>query len=449
MDHPNTVFFIPSGDCFGKAADACFLVYSPLTSKSFLALPDEAKRLSQLLTEGRSDDEVIRQILPPQGVVEKLMSRVEPEMTSIELLLNERCNFNCSYCYSAGNRSTAELTMPSIEPAIRYIRSCAGKHDQSTVSVTFIGGGEPLLSWDLVRNVTELSLKLQETDGITTQWVLVTNGSLFTDEQIEFCKKHDFEIQFSFEILERIQNQQRQAFSVVSANLKKALAAGCRVYIRSTITEKNVDLLPEMAEVCLREYPGVRLVGCEPVTDENMGKDPERTKRFYDRYFSSYQAACRILADSDLTFSSSSSRSLRQIRKRFCGPMFCLQANGEILSCTHFSSPDCADFREFHYGSIRDGKVEFSLPDFRRIYPDSLPDECSRCWARWNCGGGCINQRYMYSSEIFNIICEERKRMLRFEILHALEKQYHKTTGKDFISSIASQLPDSPAGDPT
>ena len=433
------VYFIPAGDYFGKTAESCFLVFSPLKNKSFLVLPDEEKRLSKLLQEGESDD-IIRQILPAPEEIDKFAYHVEPEMTAAELLLNERCNFHCSYCYSAGNRSKAELTMAQIEPVIRFIHSCAVKHSQEKVSVTFIGGGEPLLSWDLIQKTAEFSQKLQEADKIRTVWLLVTNGSLLTDEQLAFCKDHDIEIQFSFDILERIQNFQRQSFSIVSANLKKALKAGCRIYIRSTITDANVDLLPEMAETCLREYPTVDMIGCEPVTNEQMAKDPVYVKSFYDRYFASYREACRVLENSAISITSSSSRSIRQLRKRFCGPMLCLQAEGQILSCAHFSSPKSPDFEAFHYGCIKDGKVEFSLPDFYRIYPDSLPEECAKCWARWNCGGGCNNQRYMYKKEIFDIICEERKRMLRYEILRSLGKQYFKTTGQDFIASIAGQL---------
>ena len=43
-----------------------------------------------------------------------------------------------------------------------------------------------------------------------------------------------------------------------------------------------------------------------------------------------------------------------------------------------------------------------------------------------SCGGGCGNHRYMCSKEVFDIICEERKRILRFEILRSLGKQFSK-----------------------
>lgn len=433
------VYFIPAGDYFGKDADSCILVYSPFTGKSFLAFPAEAQRLEKLLQEGKSD-EILQQILPDSSLVEEFDSAIVPEMTSLELLLNEKCNFNCSYCYSAGNRSKAELTMPLIEPAIRFIRSCAQKHSQDKVSVTFIGGGEPFLSWDLVQETVAFSEKLQTTDNIRTSWLLVTNGSLITDEKLEFCKEHDIEIQFSFDILERIQNLQRQDFSIVSANVKKALEAGCRIYIRSTITEASVDLLPEMAEVCLREYPDAGIIGCEPVSDETMAVDPVRTQQFYNRYFAAYQKACRILEGSNITMSLSSSRALQKLRKRFCGPMFCLQSEGKILACAHFSSPENPNFGKFHFGSIKNGEVEFSMDNFNRIYPASLPEECSRCWARWNCGGGCNNHRFMCSKEVFDIICAERKKILRFEILSALGKQFSKASGKDFVSEIAAKI---------
>ena len=92
--HP--VYFVPAGDYFGESSEKCYLVYSPLVNKSFLVLPEEKDRLSELLEKNETDDAVIRQILPDQARINRFQAAVKPEMTSIELLLNERCNFHCS-----------------------------------------------------------------------------------------------------------------------------------------------------------------------------------------------------------------------------------------------------------------------------------------------------------------------------------------------------------------
>lgn len=436
----NFVYYIPAGDYFDHEPQACFLVYSPLKLKSFLALPAEVERIRELLESEHSNDELFKTLLPETSVYERYTSVIIPEMTSMQLLLNERCNFNCSYCYSAGSRSDTELSIAQIESALKFIHECAKKHSLDTVSVTFIGGGEPMLSWDLVTATVHLSQKLAAADSIKTKWVLVTNGSIFSDAQIEFCCEHNFEIQFSFEILERIQNLQRKSFNLVSSNLKKVLAAGANVYIRSTITEDNVDLLPEMAAECLKEYPGVSVIGCEPVSDPLQMTDPQKAKAFYDRYFASYQAACNLLAGTKLTLSSSSSRVLHKLRRRFCGPMFVVSPEGELISCAHYSSREMPEFQNFHYGSIKNEQINISSDKFKTIYPDELPVECQNCWARWNCGGGCPNQRLIYNTEVFNVICDARKQILRHELLRVIGEQYTKTTGKDFKSTISKML---------
>ena len=434
------VYFIPAGDYFGKTEDACFLVYSPFAGKSFLALPNESERLSHLPEGKRHEDAIFRQLLPEQKHMEQMSMHAMPEMTSMELILNEKCNFNCPYCYSAGSRSSSELSGEHIEAGIRFIHECALKHARKDVEITFIGGGEPLLSWDLIESAVAFSSAIRKDDCINTKWGLITNGSLFTDEKIAFCKEHGFEIQFSFEILERIQNLQRNSFDIVSNNLKKVLAAGCNAYVRSTITEANVDLLPEMAETCLRDYPGVKHLGCEPVTDENMAKNPERMRSFFNRYFESFLTSYPIWANTDLCLSSSSTRSRKRIRKRFCGPILVLQTNGEFVSCAHFSSPQIPGFQDFRYGCIRNNKIEISKDDFYRIYPDTLPDKCNTCWARWNCGGGCNNHRYLFSEEAFDIVCEARRKLLRLELLYTLERKFKTANGRDFKASITAIL---------
>ena len=46
----------------------------------------------------------------------------------------------------------------------------------------------------------------------------------------------------------------------------------------------------------------------------------------------------------------------------------------------------------------------------------------------------------MYSREVFDIICEERRKILLFEVLRSLEKQYAQSTGKDFVASIRTLI---------
>ena len=270
--------------------------------------------------------------------------------------------------------------------------------------------------------------------------MLVTNGSLFNDSQICFCREHNFEIQVSFEILERIQNQQRGSFDIVSENIKKLEQAGFSLYLRSTITESNVDLLPEMIETCIREYPTVKLVGCEPVVDPGMIDTPQKARDFNARYLASYKEACKIADSHGITIHSSNAKAIRSIKQRFCGPILALTPEGNIVSCATYSSPKTKGFDSFCYGTIQGGEVKLSEDDFQKIYLEKLPDECQECWARWNCGGGCANHRFVYSPEIFKALCEARCEMLRFELFRALQHQFKKTTGMDLVDTISKKL---------
>ena len=147
----SSIYFIPVGDYFNFAAEDCYLVYSPLRNSFFLVLPEEAMRISASIQDGSiGSNPKLATLLPPADLVERLEKPLTMDHFSIELLLNERCNFHCSYCYSASSRSNAQLSIEQIKAAIQHVHSCAQQKGQKEVKVTFIGGGEPMLSWNLV-----------------------------------------------------------------------------------------------------------------------------------------------------------------------------------------------------------------------------------------------------------------------------------------------------------
>src|SRR5512133_3016881 len=146
--------------------------------------------------------------------MENLQYPVIPKVTSpgdystLSLLLNYKCNFSCSYCYSAKGRSTQEISIPSVKPMLDYFID--GKRLEKRELTIFIsGGGEPLLSWDTLKFTLEYSDKLALEQGFKMKYLLMTNGSLLSDPMIECLEKHKVNVCISFEILEEIQDLQR------------------------------------------------------------------------------------------------------------------------------------------------------------------------------------------------------------------------------------------------
>lgn len=437
----NNIYVVPAGKYFGKSDDACFLVFSPLANVFFLSLPQEVEKLEQILDAGENDDTLNKLLNQNMPLKDDIIESYDTACT-LHLLLNEKCNFHCKYCYSAEGRSSAELSMEQISTTLNYFLSS----ERSAVkerTVMFMGGGEPVLSWDKLEQSTLLAKEIASKNEVKVYFSLTTNGSVLNDKMIAFLKEHDFTVQISFEVLPDVQDDQRGMNEVVAQNLKRLLKANISNYVRSTITANNVDRIPEMVEYCQTHFPEVNKLSCQHVVDPDYFKSIEVVDDFFDRYFKSFTLATEQAKKTDLQIRSSSSHLVNySMRQKFCKDLICLTAHGTLTTCPDVSSPKEKDYNKSIFARIENDGIIFDDDAFKRLTNGSIHSikKCQTCWAKWNCGSGCPSSRRVYSEEIFDSICNFYKRMLCHSLMNELSMKFTAATGKDFYSEIASKL---------
>lgn len=421
----NNIFYIPVGNYFGKAAEACYLVYAPLKNQFFL-------------TRDPAHDP-----LPPLDAEEPAPQEVTTDsFVTLHLLLNEKCNFHCSYCYSAQGRSDAELTMEQIEPVLRWFLSKERTAPKKR-TVMFMGGGEPVLSWKKLVEATLLAEAIGREEGVQVGFQLTTNGSLMTEEMLEFLKEKRFRVQVSFEVLPDVQEAQRGVYQRVADNIVRLGAKGIDHYIRATITPANQERIREMVEWCHVHFPDTKKLSCQQVVDADYFATPQIVHDFFRRYFESFKEGEQLAKKYGIELRSSSSHLLDyQQRERFCYNLAVLTPYGTLTTCPDVSSPQEKDYPSAVFGEVKDGKVVFEDEAFRRLTRGSIRyyDTCRECFARWNCGSGCPSSRRVYREEIFDAVCDHYRAMLTESLMQRLAERYQKSTGKDLFQSIGQQL---------
>lgn len=92
-------------------------------------------------------------------------------MPSLKIRLGSKCNQNCKFCHS--NKGDEYKFNPKIIPFIKY-------NDFSTISYS---GGEPLLYWDIIKLLIETFPNRSHT--------IVSNGSLFNEDILNYCIKYN------------------------------------------------------------------------------------------------------------------------------------------------------------------------------------------------------------------------------------------------------------------
>ena len=102
------IYAIPVGEYFDKEVEACYLVYSPLANVFYLSLPNEVIQLQENL-EAEKTTPLLNKLLDQSAFNDFGNNEVSIDsFCTLHLLLNEKCNFHCKYCYSAEDLPSAE-----------------------------------------------------------------------------------------------------------------------------------------------------------------------------------------------------------------------------------------------------------------------------------------------------------------------------------------------------
>lgn len=428
----SNIFPITAGSYFGIRDENLYLVYAPLSDNALVATPDNVEEMENYLKDiSRVTDpniiETMESLLDYDP--EKLTPRLDsPDLFNrLAILPNNVCNFNCSYCYSAPGRSGKVIGKDVLKASLDHFIDPARIKPPNKLFIAILGGGEPLLSWDLVTFILDYSTTLATRYGYTLDFSLVTNGSIMNDEIIQKLKNHPVEVSVSFEILEEIQNKQRGHYELVCKNIDSLIANGLAPKLRSTITPDNVTLQKQMVGEVINRFPGVGEVMFEFVTDAESFCSPNDIKAFYDNYIEHFFEACNMGLEKGLKIDCSAARNFNILVERFCPGEFALTPEGDISMCTRISSPLDKGYDDCVYGKIDEtGNVQLNYEQFGKLADENVhsKEKCKSCFAKWHCGGGCMAQKYVYKDDILDLICEFTRSFTKRMILEKLEKQY-------------------------
>ena len=305
----NEIFPIPAGEYFGKDAESLYIVYSPFTDNALMVTREYVEMMEQYLATPEKRTELPGDVVEAMDALTDFDHRLKPapladdplHYTRMAILPNNVCNFRCSYCYSAHGRSGKVISKEMLKAALDHFIDNRRVEPSNKLAISILGGGEPMLSWDLVKFIIEYSNERSTAMGFRGMDInLVTNGSIFTQEMIDTLKKYKVPVSISFEILEEMQNLQRGHYEKVCQNIDWIISEGIRPQLRACITEANISLMKRMIEEVLTRFPGTREVMMEYVTDPEKMTDPMQVRHFYEQYLENFFEAHDYAAEHGL-----------------------------------------------------------------------------------------------------------------------------------------------------
>lgn len=107
----------------------------------------------------------------------------ETDGVELNLLITNRCNLNCNYCFAKTSYLGSQTLTPEfIDQTFDFF-----EHHQKKVKKIILFGGEPLLAIDCIKDL----IKIMKRRQVTLQaFMLITNGTRITGDIADFLREH-------------------------------------------------------------------------------------------------------------------------------------------------------------------------------------------------------------------------------------------------------------------
>jgi uncharacterized protein len=186
-------------------------------------------------------------LLVPAGA-EPCLPPETPTTLNAWLHVTNACNLNCTYCYVA---RSDEMMAPEVGyQAVDALLRTAVRHGFSSVRLKY-AGGEPSLNFPLVMELHTYARTHAEELGLVLEEVILSNGVDLSDRLLAALLAENIGLAVSLDGLDGHHDAQRprtdgsSAARAVQRTLERAQALGLCPDVTVTITDRNLDALPE------------------------------------------------------------------------------------------------------------------------------------------------------------------------------------------------------------
>jgi uncharacterized protein len=319
------------------------------------------------------------------------------DFDSITVLLTNKCNLNCSYCFSKISRNNNTINFEKLKIFLDFYIAKIIEFKKDEFIVSFLGGGEPTIEWEiLVNTVNYIKEKCQ--GHLSTKFVLTTNCTLLDYSKLNWIEKNIYRLSVSTDILEEVQNTQRKPkanncsqFTIIDENIKLLQNYNIKFIIRSTVTNVNVNLMKEMVEYAKMNYPHCKYIQLEPV---NNKLSYQKQVLNYDIFIEEFYRARNYGKQNGIEVTCSIINTINKNQFHHCNGEYCITPENDIVLCHRISRND-DDYDLFYYGNISSQvRLDYNkLLSFRKFNALTIP-ECIKCFVKYQCAGNCLTGKY-------------------------------------------------------
>ena len=329
-------------------------------------------------------------------------------LTTLVLNVTSKCNLSCTYCYEYGeDRIVADgakprfMTEATARQSVDFMFAEAG--ESPVVHLTFFGG-ETLLNFKVLQSALAYARERGKELGKEVDVSLTTNATLLREEVIDWMVANDVGVTVSIDGAKEQQDKFRVfkngqgSYDTVIPRVKELLAKHRRrpIGARVTLTAQNLDVTSIFNH--LRNEIGFYEVGFAPVTT-SWQRDYAIEEEGFERMLAQFQSLAHEFLEFTLAGKHHGFSNVRdtveEIHKGMskshpCGAGFGLMGvatDGDVALCHRFAGSDAHKL-----GTVFDGVDRAKQADFLDRHHIDHKTDCSKCWARPLCAGGCYHE---------------------------------------------------------
>jgi len=383
------------------------------------AIFDAYDEISKLVSEG---------LLFSEDVYSEAIKSWErkPVVKALCLHICHDCNLRCKYCFASTGSFGGHRTMMDAETgkkAIDFlIEKSAGRRN---LEVDFFGG-EPLMNFDVVKQIVEYARIREKQADKNFRFTITTNAVLLNEDNREFINKNMHNVVLSIDGRKQTNDRMRPrvdgsgTYDSILPKIKDMADTRNQdnYYVRGTFTRENLDFSDDVLHLA---DEGFKQISIEPVVAaKDSGYDIR--EQDLDKLFSEYESLASQYVKREKSGNGFNffhfMIDLQQgpcVIKRLggCGSgheYLAVTPEGDLYPCHQFVGDE-----KFRMGNLHEGV--FSA-DFQKSFQKSnvyTKKDCSECWAKFYCSGGCAANAYQFNNDInvpYKIGCElEKKRV--------------------------------------
>ncbi|WP_026834556.1 thioether cross-link-forming SCIFF peptide maturase [Eubacterium xylanophilum] len=335
------------------------------------------------------------------------------------------CNLSCRYCFAGEGEYKGDRSLMSYETgkkALDFLVANSGS--RVNLEVDFFGG-EPLMNFDVVKQLVEYGRSLEEKHNKNFRFTLTTNGMLLNDDIIEFVNKEMDNVVLSIDGRREIHDYMRPdkagngSYDKILPWFKKVAESRnqTRYYVRGTFTRHNLDFVKDVLHLAD--------LGFEQVSVEPVVADPSEDYAIREEDLPTIFKGYEELA-TEMLRREKEGRGFTFFHYMIDltgGPCVYKRLSGcgsgtEYLSVTPWGDLyPCHQFvgnEEFLLGNVDDGIQNVDIVNEFKLCNVYAKKECRDCFAKFYCSGGCAANAYNTHQDInkpYEIGCElQRKR---------------------------------------